>query len=158
MVAINTQNIKMQNGIAFINEALNAGGWANFSFHCIDTGWHTTTSAEMKSLLDYAESLGERVWVASFTEAAMYYTEWSTASVSTSYDESAAAVSVNLTDNENDTLFVMPLTVKVYVPGTWESAQMNGEALEIHRDESGNAFVYANIIPDSGVKTITEAN
>jgi len=141
-------------GIEFINEAIASGGWANFSFHCIDTGWHTVTTEEITKLFDYAEGLGNDLWIATFTEGAMYYSEWSTAQLSTSYNAVMDEITVTLTDGENDTLCVMPLTVKVYVPGNWDSVTMNGEVLTVQYDENGNAFVYADIVPDSGVKTI----
>jgi hypothetical protein len=66
-------------------------------------------------------------------------------------------IKVTLTDEEDNSIFDEPLTVKISVPATWTSAQLNGETLTVHKDASGNRFVYANIVPDSGVQYITAA-
>ena len=63
---------------------------------------------------------------------------------------------VTLTDSEDNTVYDEALTVKVYVPATWEAASMNGEALTVEKDAFGS-FVYANIVPDSGVQEIVAA-
>ena len=53
------------------------------------------------------------------------------------------------------------LTVKVNVPGNWSKAELdtNGEktVLDVHVDEDGTCFVYANIVPDQGVSVLTPA-
>jgi hypothetical protein len=82
----------------------------------------------------------------------MYYAEWSTASVSCVYEN--GAVKVTLTDKENNDVFTEALTVKVSVPATWTSAKYGSEILRIHRNVDGSAYVYVNIVPDSGVVTV----
>lgn len=66
-------------------------------------------------------------------------------------------VKVTLTDSENDETFNMALTVKVNVPGTWESAVCGGEALEVHVNSNGSRYVYVNIVPDSGTVEISRS-
>ena len=63
-------------------------------------------------------------------------------------------VKVTLTDKENNDVFTEALTVKVSVPATWTSAKYGSEILRIHRNIDGSAYVYVNIVPDSGVVTV----
>ena len=63
-------------------------------------------------------------------------------------------IRVTLTDSEDNTVYNEALTVKVYVPATWDGAVMNGEALTVHTDMAGS-YVYANVVPDSGTVEIT---
>ena len=91
------------------------------------------------------------MWVANYTEATLYFTEWASAEVTASYED--GKIKVDLTDDEDNSLYDEELTVKVYVPATWGSATMNGVALTLHTDASGT-FVYANIVPDIGTQEI----
>jgi hypothetical protein len=81
-----------------------------------------------------------------------YYSEWSTANVTSKYEN--GRVKVTLTDAERDDIFNMALTVKVNVPAIWSSATANGQTLELHRNSNGSAYVYVNIVPDSGTVEI----
>ena len=46
------------------------------------------------------------------------------------------------------------LTVKVNVPAIWDTVTVGGESLEMHRNADGTAFVYVNIVPDTGAVEI----
>ena len=95
----------------------------------------------------------KNVWVATFTDAMLYYCEWSTANVKTTFEN--GAVTVKLTDKEDDTIFNMPLTVKVTIPSNWKNPVCNGEALSFYTDDAGNRCVNVNIVPGNSVE-ITE--
>ena len=82
----------------------------------------------------------------------LYFYEWSTATVSTSYED--GAIKVSLTDKENDEIFNMPLTIKVSVPGIWNSATVGDKTLEIRHNEDGSSYVYVDVAPETTV-TIT---
>ena len=144
----------VENWTAFIDHAVEKGGWACYCIHNI-----LTTASGHYILQDDAEKLfahtyGKNIWVATFTDALMYYSQWSTAKVETSY--SGGKVSVTVKDSENDEVFNAPLTVKVTVPSKWTSATCDGETLEIRSDENGNKYVYVNIVPDSGAVEIAQ--
>ena len=167
---VTKDNIKNPNGIArlfvgpndnkalwtqFIDNAADNNGWATFCIHKITpsaSSGHYILESDAEALFAHAAS--KNVWIANFTEAGLYYAEWASAEVTTSYED--GKISVTLTDAEDNTVYDEELTVKVYVPATWTTATMNGETLTVHTDESGS-FVYANIVPDSGTQQITEA-
>ena len=141
----------------YIDDAAECGGWALMMMHRIfadDTTWDTSTihlkEAQMRYIFDH--TIESDVWVATFTEASKYYSEWSTAKVSTEY--SNGVITVNLTDNENNEIYDEALTVKVSVPNSWDGCTVNGEALELITSDSGERYVYVNIVPDSGAVEI----
>ncbi len=152
------KNDDISNWTNYIDAAIAMKGWAGFCIHDImsntatsSPNGHFITESQADKLFAYATE--KNIWVATYTAASMYYAEWSTASVSSVYENDT--VKVTLTDNENDDVFTEALTVKVSVPATWTSANTGAEALEIHRNGDGSAYVYVNIVPDTGVVTIS---
>lgn len=134
------------------------GGWASFCIHAMtediseeDQGKHRITWAQAEDLFSYACGKGDDLWIASQTDATMYYHQWSTSTVTTSYDATAGRISISLTDEENDELYTMPLTIKVSVPGNWASATVNGEELTIHSNNDGTCYVYVDVAPETTV-------
>ena len=153
-----TKNDDISNWTAYIDAAIAMKGWAGFCLHDImpasatsSPNGHFITEDQADKLFAYASE--KNIWVATYTAASMYYAEWSTASVSSVYEN--GAVKVTLTDNENDEIFTEALTVKVSVPATWESAEANGETLTVNKNLDGSAYVYVNIVPDTGAVTIS---
>ena len=157
----NPEGIKsddISNWKAYIDAAIAMKGWAGFCLHDIrpssatsSPNGHFITEEQAEALFAYAA--GKNIWVATYTAASMYYAEWSTATVSSVYEN--GAVKVSLTDKEDDEIFTEALTVKVSVPATWTSAISGSEILEVHRNSDGSAYVYVNIVPDTGVVTIS---
>lgn len=140
----------------YIDKAEQMGGLAAFCIHkIVPDGTASSGHYVYKSMAEemFRHACSKNIWIANYTEATYYFTEWASANVSAVYENEA--VRVTLTDGEDNTVFDEPLTVKVSVPSTWTLARMNGETLTVQRDSKGNAFVYVNIVPDSGVQEIT---
>ena len=140
-----------------IDNAMSVGGWAVFCIHNIvpegtEMTAHHIFIDQANELFSYSHS--KDVWIANYTEATKYYTEWSTASVSTSFD--GENITVILTDLENDELFDEALTVKVTVPSSWNACTAAGEDLRVMVDENGESYVYVDIVPDRGAVIISE--
>ena len=89
----------------------------------------------------------KNVWVANYTEAALYYAEWASADVDVEYTD--GKITVTLTDANDNSVYDEALTVKVTVPPSWSVVNVNGETVEVLSDEDGS-FVYLNVVPDSG--------
>lgn len=147
---------EIKNWTDYIDKALEMGGWACFCIHKIApefTSGHYILESQAKRLFYYTEDLGDDVWVASFTDAMLYYTEWSTAKVSATYGK--GKVSVTLVDEEpHNDVYNFPLTVKVTVPEQWVSARLDTEELDVKIDKDGSSYVLVNIVPDSGTVEI----
>lgn len=136
----------------YIDTALAGQGWAVFCLHNIGgNSYYRLTMEEADKLFAYTDR--DDVWVATYSEASLYYCEWSTASVNATY--SNGAITVTLTDKENDEIFNMPLTVKLKVPSTWRSATADGVTYEI-LDNGEYNYILIDIVPDSGAVTVTE--
>lgn len=144
-----------------IDNAISKSGWASFCIHAMtetsdddSQGVHNITWAQAEELFAYAASKGSSLWIATQTDATLYYHEWSTATVTSSYDADANKISVTLTDEENDELYTMPLTVKLTIPGTWASVSAGGRDLTIREDASGTRYVYVDVAPETTVEVI----
>ena len=148
----------------YVDYAMQYGSWASIGFHSVVSDSSTASGyqvydSQVKALMDYVQPLVDSgdLWLASFSDAAKYYFEWSSATlVATSYDDEY--ITVRLNDAETDERFDEALTVKVTVPDSWDSARLEsyGETtdLDIHVAEDGTHFVYANILPGSEESTI----
>lgn len=142
----------------YIDKALEMGGWACFCIHQItasQSSAHHILQSQARQLFKYTEDLGGDVWVATFTDAMLYFSEWSTAKVKAEY--SNRTLSVKVTDEEIDSVYNMPLTVKVTVPSSWSGAKAGNESLTVHTDENGDKFVYVNAVPDGAAVQIVKA-
>ena len=138
----------------FIANAAANDGWATFCIHKIseaETTGHYILEKDAEELFAYAAS--ENIWVANYTEAFLYYTQWASARVSAVYDDDS--IRVTLTDGEDNTVYDEELTVKVCVPANWAEVNVNGESLEVYTDSDGSSYVLVNILPDSGTVTIS---
>ena len=147
----------IDNWTAYIDHAIKQNGLAAYCIHNIipnptSHSGHNISEADAEALYSYAAS--KNVWIATFTDAVMYYSEWSTANVNVAYADEK--VKVTLTDSEKDDVYNIALTVKVNVPALWESAKVGSDELTVHRNADGTSYVYVNIVPDSGTVEITE--
>ena len=134
------------------------GGWACFCIHEIrpvaPSSGHYILKTDADKLFGYTRD--KNVWVATYTEAMIYYCQWSTAQVNSEYSD--GKVLVTLTDKEDDEVFNAALTVKVSVPSTWSAASYNGTALTVYENEDGSHYVLVDLVPDRGTAEITKAN
>ena len=152
----------------YIDLAIENGQWASIAVHSIYDGTNTkiisdgyeVADAQVLALMDYVQPLVDsgKLWVGTFSEVAEYYFQWSTAEVSAkAYSDER--VEVTLTDKEEDPRMDSALTVKINVPGNWTAAELNSYGavtpLEVHVDEDGTCFVYADIVPGEDVSVIT---
>lgn len=165
---VTKDNIKDPNGVArlfvtpndnkalwrqFIDNAADNNGWATYCIHKItptESSGHYILESDAEEL--FAHAVSKNVWIANYTEAALYYAEWASAKADVSYSD--GKISVTLTDSEDNTVYDEPLTLKVSVPATWSVAVLDGQLLTIHSDSDGS-YVYVNIVPDSGTHIIT---
>jgi len=155
----------------YVDLAIKNGKWASIAFHSVFDDTRTSNmsdgyevaDSQVIAFMEYVQPLVDSgdLWVGSFSEVAEYYFQWSTAEVSArAYGDER--VEVTLTDREEDARMDSELTVKVNVPGNWTAAELDSYGaktpLEVHVDDNGECFVYANILPGDGVSVIRPAN
>ena len=147
----------------YVDLAIKHGGWASIGFHGVGadtenaTGYKVFDSQVLK-LMDHVQPLVDSgdLWLGSFKELAKYYFEWSSAKLSAELTD--GKIELRLTDGEVDPRFDEPLTVKLTVPPSWQSAILKTEGqeslLEVRENADGTRFVYASILPSDAVSTV----
>lgn len=142
----------------YIDAAINKGGWACFCIHEMDDTpsnqkWYIPTE-KADQLFAYTQD--KNVWVATFTDACLYYIEWSTAKVTSSYDIDSDRISVAVTDEAEGEMFNMALTVKVNVPVAWgDTVYAGAKALTVKTADDGSRYVYVDVVPDGNTVYLT---
>jgi hypothetical protein len=112
-----THNDSVEQWKTYIDNAIAKNGWAAFCIHKISesaTSGHYILEDAAEEIFSYATQ--KNVWVANYTEATLYFAEWASAAVSAQYNN--GAISVTLTDNEDNAIFNEALTVKISVPSS----------------------------------------
>lgn len=146
--------------ISYVDEAIDKNGMIVFLFHNIrDNGsGNTVSKGNASQLFEYIGNVKKenKAWCATFEEASLYTEEYRTASVSAKrYSD---RIEVTLTDEWDNTVYDYALTVRVEVPADWTGATQTidgvSTSLKVMSDKDGS-FVYASIVPDSGVAVIT---
>ena len=135
-----------------------------FLFHNIVPGTASGISVEQEDttkLFEYvAEKVDEgKVWCAYFEDAVIYTEEVRHAKVFSSILEDEITVSV--TDDLDNEIYNLPLTVKCQVPDDWTSvmAEMpDGTVtkLETFPGIAAGTYVHIDVVPDSGDVILTK--
>ncbi len=163
LTALTTSDYKTE-WFEYVDNAAEYGGWGIFLFHAMnnkETDYEFTVArsktTELFAYINKKVESGE-IWCATFTEAAQYTKELQSATASVSVSGKGIAVSV--TDKLDDYMYDAPLTVKVQVLDSWESAKVkyNGEKFElpVYKAADGTKFVMVNIAPDKGEAVINK--
>ena len=151
-------NDDISNWTDYIDAALDINGWACFCIHIMleneSANGHNITEAQAEMLFKYA--LERNIWIATNTEATLYFSEWATAELETEFEN--GEIRVTLTDGERDDVYNVALTVKVSVPDSWSVAVCGGDTYEVIKAEDGTSYVLIDIVPDSGTVTLTQGN
>ena len=149
-------NAKITYWTNFIDAAIDTGTWGQYCIHNImpdneySTTGHFIYESQLDQLFKYANDRADDLWMPTYSEGLIYYIQWSTATV-TATTHAEDYVKVNLTHEEEGEIYNMAMTVKVYVPASWESATVDGEELTLHAESSGKQFVYVDILPDETI-------
>jgi len=126
--------------------------WLVLVFHGIDgIGWEPKTGAELKEYFGYIKSLKERIWVATFQDVTKYIRERMRSRVTVSWR--GQIIEVDLRHDLPLDLYDLPLTLRTYVPGGWQSVEVlqgdrTSRALTA-RDERGRYILY-QAVPNIG--------
>jgi len=137
-----------------VNSAKSSKGWCVFLTHSIDdeAGYSPTKSDTIAKHLEYIWQNDDIFWVASFGHIVKYIRERNALSISEiMINQNSYKFSV--TDNLDNSIFNVPVTIKRMLPSTWTNAKIyqNDELLpsKIVTFEN-NKYVIFDIIPDNG--------
>lgn len=160
--------------LSYLDHCVQYGGWFFTGCHNVVTdastlgGNNDITVEKLRVLLaklnEYQTS--GLLWVASFSDATKYIRERQNSTVSQYSTADGMFVEVTMADKTargqalSSDVFDMPLTVKVEIPEGWASVRLrqNGkETIVSSFTEGSKTYAYAEIVPNSGRVSITNA-
>lgn len=124
--------------------------WLVLVIHGVEgIGWEPLTKAELEEYFSYIKDREDQIWVATFRDVTKYMRERMNANVITERDNDQ--IEVELTHSLDKELYQLPLTLKTYVPSSWETVKVsqNGEEQKVEAQEDQNGtFVLYQALPN----------
>ncbi len=142
-----------------VNSAKSSNGWAVFLLHGIDNdgGYSPLASSVLSSHLSYVNTNKSDYWVGTFGGVAKYIKERNALSL-TETTVNANEFQVTPTDNLDNTIYNVPVTIRRQLPAAWTTANVKVGATEVPSTivTVNNAkYVQFDVIPDNGVYTLS---
>lgn len=137
-----------------------SNGWCVLLFHGIDDdgGYSPIPSKTLRESLEYLDTHRDTFWVATFVNAVRYIKERDDVSVR-EISSQQGRITLQVTDNLDDSIYNYPLTVRRELPEGWESAEVsqNNQALKEDIVElDSKKYVMFDVVPDSGDVVISK--
>jgi peptidoglycan/xylan/chitin deacetylase (PgdA/CDA1 family) len=119
--------------------------WLVLVFHGIEgIGWEPVPRNVIDSYFNYIKSIEKDIWVATFQDVTKYIRERMRTRID--YIKDGDQIRIRLSHSLDPELYDLPLTLKTYIPETWESVEFNQEEKRwfpnIDADESGHYVLY----------------
>jgi hypothetical protein len=127
--------------------------WAIYLYHSVND------KTVDRPLFAYLKENKDSIWFATFAEASLYGQQRDTATLTVTENTSSKIV-FTLEDQMDDKVFDYPLTIKVRLPASWQtaSAQQDGRPADVQVVEhEGGRFALVQAVPDRGAVTLTPA-
>lgn len=126
--------------------------WLVLTFHGVDgVGWEAKSHDELGEYFRYMKEREAQLWVATFKDVTKYIRERMNSKVTLS--SKSEKIVLNLTHSLDKDLYVLPLTLKTYVPSDWKDVTVKQgdteEKLKIATDEKGPYVLY-RATPNAG--------
>ena len=171
--------LKMENIIGYLDKCVREGGWFITSCHGIYKGENQDLTEEdiemlLRAMYNYKKK--NKLWIASFSEAAKYIRERQNSEVSVSerdgvyyvsltmkdktYDGLSLTDEVDMPDGTKRSVFNMPLTVKLGIESDWSAvAYTQGDKSFIARtfNEDEKTYAYLDLVPNGGEARVERA-
>jgi len=136
-----------------------SAGWVVYLIHGIDSdgGFSPLSSTELRASLEYLDANRARFWVSTFGNVVRYIRERNAASV-TELEATTEAVRFEVTDTLDNSIYNVPLTIRMLLPGDWVSADaiQNGLPLETRIEHMNTTnYIIIDATPDGGDIIVT---
>ena len=136
------------------DEATSKHGWCVLCNHGVGKGdYHSYTEiADIEGNLDYLDKNRSRIWVESFGNVVRYIKERNAVKI-TVKSSSDAGVTIQMTDNLDDSIFNYPLSVRCELPGGWQTAvvqQGGNDAEDTIVTVNSKKYILFKAVPDGG--------
>lgn len=122
--------------------------WLVLVFHGVEgIGWEPRTGEELETYFTYIQDRQEALWVATFGDVTKYMRERQNSTVTNTYRRGRIEIAISSTLDPE--VYDVPVTLKTYVPGTWDRAMLEpqdgestGGALTVQEDEKGSFVLF----------------
>jgi peptidoglycan/xylan/chitin deacetylase (PgdA/CDA1 family) len=149
----------VQEMIGWVDKSLATGTWLVLVIHGVEgIGWQPVPAANLRAYFDYMKASEDRLWVATFRDAARYARERMSSKVTTG--QSGDIVEVTVNHSLDPGLYNLPLTARTTVPAQWTSVEFTQgkTALTLPvKQEGGSSFVLYRIVPNGGTARLRRA-
>ena len=150
-------------GVAAFNakadEAALKHGWCVLCNHGVGKGDHIayTEAADIEGNLDYLDKNRSKIWVESFGNVVRYIKERNAVNitVTSSSDED---ITIQMTDNLDDSIFNYPLSVRCGLPDGWQTAAVKQGGSDVEDTivtVNSRKYILFKAVPDGGDITIS---
>jgi peptidoglycan/xylan/chitin deacetylase (PgdA/CDA1 family) len=131
--------------------------WLVLVFHGINgLGWEALPDTLLDTYFKYIKQNENNLWVAGFKDVAKYMRERMHADVSD--EKNNNSIIVHLTQSLDTTVYNIPLTLKTYIPATWNTVKIiqgnHQQKIQPKKDTGGNYILY-NAMP-GGLITLSQ--
>ena len=144
----------------WIEKSLATGTWLVLVIHGIEgIGYEPVPAADLREYLDYIKAREDRLWVATFKEAAKYARERMASNVT--IKQAGNAIEVTVRHSLNPKLYRLPLTAKTTVPNEWGTVRVSQGDMKTTvpvRREGSTSYVMYRITPNGPAARIERAN
>ena len=131
----------------WVDKSLATGTWLVLVIHGVEgIGYQPVPAANLRAYFDYMKANEQRLWVATFRDAAKYVRERMGSNVTTR--QSGDVVEVSGTHSLSPKLYNLPLTARTIVPPEWSSVEFTQgkTALTLPvKQDGGSSFVLYRI-------------
>lgn len=143
---------------AIAQKALLKNGWSVYLYHGIDNdgGYSPIESQELKEHLSFLENNKEVYWVDTFLNVIKYIKERDALSIKQT-SKTNETITVDFTDNLDDSVYNYPITIKKEIPTSWTNVKLSQNNTTITYKivvENEKKYIIFNIVPDQGTVTI----
>ena len=131
--------------------------WLVLVFHGINgLGWEALPDTLLDTYFQYIKQNENNLWIAGFKDVAKYMRERMHADVSD--EKSNNNIIVHLTQSLDTSVYNMPLTLKTYIPATWNSVKIiqgNHQQQQTSKKEANGNYILYNAMP-GGTITLSQ--
>jgi peptidoglycan/xylan/chitin deacetylase (PgdA/CDA1 family) len=140
----------------WIDKSLATGAWLVLVIHGVEgIGWEPVPAANLRAYFDDMKAREDRLWVATFADAAKYARERMASRVTTR--QAGNAIEVTVSHSLDPKLYDLQLTAKTTVPEEWSVVRVRQgdttSTVPVQRDRDGSYVMY-RIIPNGATLTI----
>ena len=156
--------LSMDNILGYLDRCVKDGGWFLTSCHGIYQGENQDlTEEELEMLLSRMASYGDRLWIATYTDATKYLRERQNSTLTEREEDGITYLDLTMKRVTSDGLpltdeiFNMPLTVRVDTAPDCEEVeytQAGKTCIVKTRTEDGRRFAYLELVPNGGESKI----